>query len=46
MENSKLYLKIYLSEFCLKTQEVPLQSKYGEFDYTLHLKITFKWNCN
>jgi len=38
MEKSKLDLKIYLKEFCLKTQEVPLESIYGEFDYTLHLQ--------
>ena len=38
MEKSKLDLKIYLKEFCLKSQEVPLESIYGEFDYTLHLQ--------
>lgn len=38
MEKTKLDLSKYLKYFCLNTQEVPLSSKYGDFDYTLHLQ--------
>jgi hypothetical protein len=38
MEKTKLDLSKYLKHFCLNTQEVPLSSKYGDFDYTLHFQ--------
>jgi hypothetical protein len=38
MEKTKVDLSKYLKQFCLNTQEVPLSSKYGDFDYTLHLQ--------